>query len=53
LQVQLFEPPVVSQLLIFPTGMIPLFLVPYAIFFHMLSLLNYIKFERGIEKAGP
>jgi hypothetical protein len=29
-----------SRLIEFPTGMIPLFLVPYAIFFHTLSLLN-------------
>jgi hypothetical protein len=27
-----------NQLIAFPTGMIPLFLVPYALFFHILSL---------------
>jgi hypothetical protein len=32
-----------SQLIEFPTGMIPLFLVPYAIFFHTLSILNLIR----------
>ncbi len=37
---QLFFPAVNNDLLLFPTGMIPLFLVPYAIFFHTLSLLS-------------
>ncbi|MEM7010522.1 MAG: hypothetical protein AAF585_03460 [Verrucomicrobiota bacterium] len=41
---QLFFPDEPSQLLLFPTGMIPLFLVPYAIFFHTLSALNEAKF---------
>ncbi len=44
---QLFFPEVENRTLLFPTGMIPFFLVPYAIFFHMLSLLNYLKFERN------
>lgn len=35
----LFPQDTPSRLLEFPTGMIPLFLVPYAIFFHTLSLL--------------
>ena len=43
---QLFHPDVTNNLLLFPTGMIPLFLVPYAIFFHTLSWLNYVKFEK-------
>ncbi len=38
---QLFHPDVPNQIILFPTGMIPLFLVPYAIFFHTLSALNY------------
>ena len=38
---QLFFPDVQNQIILFPTGMIPLFLVPYAIFFHTLSALNY------------
>lgn len=42
---QLFFPEVRNNVVLFPTGMIPLFLVPYAIFFHMLSWLNYSKFE--------
>jgi hypothetical protein len=42
----LFYPAVTNNLILFPTGMIPLFLVPYAIFFHTLSLVNYAKFER-------
>jgi len=33
--------------------MIPLFLVPYAIFFHVLSLLNYLKFQRLTGKEAP
>lgn len=37
---QLFFPEVVNNSLMFPTGMIPLFLVPYAIFFHTLSFLT-------------
>ena len=43
---QLFYPSVTNNLNLFPTGMILLFLVPYAIFFHMLSMLNYLKFEQ-------
>lgn len=43
---QLFHPPVPNQIILFPTGMIPLFLVPYAIFFHTLSYLN-LKMHRG------
>ncbi len=42
---QLFFPDVPNRLIMFPTGMIPLFLVPYAIFFHVLSLLSYLKFR--------
>ena len=38
---QLFYPDVPNRIILFPTGMIPLFLVPYAIFFHTLSALNY------------
>lgn len=44
---QLFFPVITNNLILFPTGMIPLFLVPYAIFFHTLSLLSYLKFERS------
>ncbi len=43
---QLFYPDIANVVRLFPTGMIPLFLVPCAIFFHTLSLLNYLKFER-------
>ncbi len=42
---QLFFPETKSLLINFPTGMIPLFLVPYAIFFHTLSWLNYLRYE--------
>ena len=37
---QLFESSAQSSVLVFPTGLIPLFLVPYAIFFHTLSWLT-------------
>ena len=40
---QLFHHEAANQVVDFPTGLIPLFLVPYAIFFHLLSALNYIK----------
>lgn len=43
---QIFHPAITNNLILFPTGMIPLFLVPYAMFFHTLSMLNYVKFER-------
>jgi hypothetical protein len=43
---QLFFPAVPNHVLVFPTGMIPLFLVPYAIFFHALSGLNYIRHDK-------
>ncbi len=46
---QLFFPEVVNDLLLFPTGMIPLFLVPYAIFFHTLSFLSL----RNDRHAAP
>lgn len=42
---QLFFPTIPNNVTVFPTGMIPLFLVPYAIFFHILSALNYYKFD--------
>jgi hypothetical protein len=37
---QLFAKEFNNQLNLFPTGMIPFFLVPYAIVFHILSLIN-------------
>lgn len=43
---QLFFPEIVNNSLLFPTGMIPLFLVPYAIFFHTLSLLTLQREQR-------
>lgn len=36
---QIFFPEVMNKVLTFPTGMIPLFLVPYAIAFHTLSII--------------
>ncbi len=44
---QIFFPATPNRNILFPTGMIPLFLVPYVIFFHVLSLLNYLKFQRS------
>jgi len=43
---QLFFPAATYTVITFPTGLIPLFLVPYAIFFHTLSALNYMKYDR-------
>ncbi len=37
---QLFYPVIANDTLLYPTGLIPLFLVPYAIFFHTLSWLT-------------
>lgn len=52
---QLFFPEVTNISLMFPTGMIPLFLVPYAIFFHTLSFLTLRQAERGARtpSTGP
>ncbi|MGP1273215.1 MAG: hypothetical protein ACTS22_07765 [Phycisphaerales bacterium] len=46
--VQLFEHDASSGVLVYPTGLIPLFLVPYAIFFHTLSWLSM----RRVGSAG-
>ena len=46
---QLFYPVEPSRLIWFPTGLIPMFLVPYAIFFHTLSYLNAVKFQATSE----
>ncbi len=40
---QLFSHENPNQVSLFPTGLIPLFLVPYAIFFHTLAWLNLAK----------
>lgn len=45
--VRLFEHDARSTVLTFPVGMIPLFLVPYAIFFHTLSWLTLRRSLRG------
>ncbi len=47
----LFPQDTPSRLIEFPTGMIPLFLVPYAIFFHTLSLLS-LRREHGARASG-
>ncbi len=43
---QLFYPTVPNNATVFPNGMIPLSLVPHAIFFHALSALNYAMHEK-------
>lgn len=53
---QLFFPTVPNHVIAFPTGMIPLFLVPYAIFFHGLSGLSNAMHDRarpGEHKPAP
>jgi hypothetical protein len=45
---QLFFPAVANNVIVFPTGLIPLFLVPYAIFFHVLSGLNYFMHKKSV-----
>jgi hypothetical protein len=40
---QLFHPAVVNQNLMFPVGLIPLFLVPCVIFFHVMSWMQLSK----------
>lgn len=47
---QLFFPAVPNNVSVFPTGMVPLFLVPYAIFFHALSGLNYAMHDKGMAE---
>ncbi|HIC82441.1 MAG TPA: hypothetical protein EYH07_01190 [Kiloniellaceae bacterium] len=49
---QIFFPEVINNSLMFPTGMIPLFLVPYAIFFHTLSFLTLRQAERSARTAS-
>lgn len=43
--VQLFFPEIPNNVIVFPSGLIPLFLVPYAIFFHTLSWLSFRRHE--------
>jgi hypothetical protein len=49
---QIFFPLVRNDTLLFPTGMIPLFLVPYAIFFHTLSWLSLRRSAAGEGTAS-
>lgn len=46
---QIFFPEIVNNSIQFPTGMIPLFLVPYALFFHTLSWLNIQK-QKNVDQ---
>ena len=50
---QLFFPEVPNRALLFPTGLIPLFLVPYAIAFHTLSWLTLRRQYHGITRGVP
>ena len=52
---QLFFPDVTNDLRLFPTGMIPMFFVPFAIFFHTLSWLSLREHPRSStsERTGP
>ena len=47
---QLFSHDNPNPATLFPTGMIPLFLVPYAIFFHTLAWINEAKF--GVKASN-
>ena len=49
--IQLFTHDALHDPLVFPVGMIPLFLVPYAIFFHTLSWLTYRQQRANAVKA--
>jgi hypothetical protein len=50
---QLFFPQVPNRALLFPTGLIPLFLVPYAIAFHTLSWLTLRRQRQDITRGMP
>ena len=50
---QLFFPEVPNRALLFPTGLIPLFLVPYAIAFHTLSWLTLRRQRQHMSRGGP
>jgi len=50
---QLFFPDVANRTLWFPTGIIPLFLVPYAIAFHTLSWLQLRRERRAAARVAP
>lgn len=43
---QIFFPEIANNISLFPVGVVPMFLVPAAIFLHILSLLNYRKYQR-------
>jgi hypothetical protein len=48
---QLFFPEIPNRALLFPTGLIPLFLVPYAIAFHTLSWLSWRRQRQGMTRG--
>jgi hypothetical protein len=50
---QLFFPEVPNRALLFPTGLIPLFLVPYAIAFHTLSWLTLRRQRQDRMHGAP
>ncbi|MEM7378567.1 MAG: hypothetical protein AAF460_13810 [Pseudomonadota bacterium] len=49
---QLFFPEIRNNTLLYPTGLIPLFLVPYAIFFHTLSWLSLRRETSGVTVSA-
>ncbi|MEO0509096.1 MAG: hypothetical protein AAF065_04505 [Verrucomicrobiota bacterium] len=51
--IQLFSQDNPNQVSLFPTGLIPLFLVPYAIFFHVLAWLNLAKHGTRLQQTAP
>lgn len=50
---QLFFPEVPNRALLFPTGLVPLFLVPYAIAFHTLSWLTLRRQRQDMTRGVP
>jgi hypothetical protein len=50
---QLFFPDVPNRLIMFPTGMITLFLVPYAIFFLCFPCSPILNFNIRVERTLP
>ncbi len=50
LQLFAFDQP--NQVLLYPTGLIPLFLVPYAVVFHILSITEMQREYRETTEVG-
>ncbi len=50
---QLFALDQPNQVLLYPTGLIPLFLVPYAVIFHILSITEMQRSAKPLAGADP